>query len=230
MMVNDNATPHKADAYDAEIFNTIPFYRRFHLETIDLVHNVLPDVSVWLDTGCGTGYLTELALPLFPEVRFLLADPSPAMLDRARERLAAFPSHRLTILGTLGTESLIGHVNDSPQVITAIQSHHYYSEEARSQATGVCFGLLERGGIYITFENIRPDTDRGTSIGLDRWCRYQRECGRSAEAVEDHRSRFGKNYFPITSSGHLRLLREVGFTVAEKFWLSYMQAGFYAIK
>jgi hypothetical protein len=35
-----------------------------------------------LDTGCGTGYLVELALPVFPQTRFILADPAQAMLER----------------------------------------------------------------------------------------------------------------------------------------------------
>ena len=79
-------------------------------------------------------------------------------------------------------------------------------------------------------QNIRPGTPRGIEIGLDRSLRFQRESGRSAEAVEEHRARFGRNFFPITVSEHLDLLRTAGFSVAEAFWLSYMQAGFYGIK
>jgi tRNA (cmo5U34)-methyltransferase len=229
-MMNDNATPHTAASYDGEIFRTIPFYRQFHAETIDLVRTVVPDATLWLDTGCGTGYLTEQALPLFPAVRFLLADPSPAMLDQARERLSPFPPDRFRFLGAMATEGLLDLVSESPQVITAIQSHHYGAEGARIQATEVCFRLLARGGIYVTFENIRADTPRGTTIGLDRWCRFQRESGRSPDAVEEHRSRFGRNYFPITIPEHLHLLRDTGFATVEIFWLSHMQAGFYAIK
>lgn len=43
-------------------------------------------------------------------------------------------------------------------------------------------------------------------------------------------TRFKHKYFPITIGEHLNLLKRVGFRVAELFWLSYMQAGFYAIK
>jgi len=88
--MSDNSTPHKAAEYDGEIRRTIPFYHLFHTETIDLVRTLLPDVSLWLDTGCGTGYLAEQALPLLPKARFLLADPSPAMLDHAAKGSHAF--------------------------------------------------------------------------------------------------------------------------------------------
>jgi tRNA (cmo5U34)-methyltransferase len=228
--MNDNSTPYKAAEYDAEILRTVPFYCQFHTETIDLVRTLLPEVSVWLDTGCGTGYLAEQALPVFTGTRFLLADPAQAMLDLARARLARFPSGRVRFLDAVGSEGLVGVVPEAPQVISAIQSHHYGGEEARRMATGACFRLLEPGGVYLTFENIRPDTPRGIEIGLDRWLRFQREAGRPTQAVEEHRSRFDRNYFPITVSEHLELLRMVGFTTVEVFWLSHMQAGFYAIK
>ncbi len=226
----DNSTPHNASDYDREIFKTVPFYRLFHTEVIDLVRTLLPHASVWLDTGCGTGYLAEQALPLLPETRFLLADPSCAMLDQARVRLARFPSARIRFLGALATEELAGIVPEMPHVISAIQCHHYGGEEARRRATETCFRLLEGGGLYVTFRNIRPETARGVEIGLDRWSHFQREAGRPEQAVDEHRSRFGKNYFPITIAEHLELLRTTGFSSAEIFWLSHMQAGFYALK
>lgn len=228
--MSDNSTPYNASDYEREVFRTIPFYRFFHTETIDLVRTLLPDPSVWLDTGCGTGYLAEQALPLLPKTRFLLADPAPAMLDRARFRLSRFPSDRIGFLGTLATEELAGAVPETPRVISAIQCHHYGGDEARRRATDVCFRLLEKGGLYVTFENIRPATLRGVEIGLDRWSNFQTEAGRSQEAVDEHRARFGKNYFPITVAQHLELLKSAGFSTVEIFWLSQMQAGFYAIK
>jgi tRNA (cmo5U34)-methyltransferase len=228
--MTDNATPHNAAAYDRDVIRTIPCYTLFHSETIDLVRTLLPEVSVWLDTGCGTGYLVEQALPLLPQTSFLLADPSSAMLDQARERLSRFPSGRIRFLGAFPTDELTPAIAGNPQVITAIQSHHYSGDTARRRATETCFRLLASGGVYVTFENIRPDTARGTDTALERWCRFQRAAGRSDQIVAEHRARFDKNYFPITVAEHLALLRATGFPVAETFWLSYMQAGFYAIK
>ncbi len=56
------------------------------------------------------------------------------------------------------------------------------------------------------------------------------EQGRSTSEVESHRKRFNIRYFPITIEEHLDQLRNTGFQVAEIFWLSYMQAGFFAVK
>jgi tRNA (cmo5U34)-methyltransferase len=228
--MSDNTTPHSASDYDREIFRTVPFYSLLHTETIDLVRTLVPNVSVWVDTGCGTGYLVEQALPLLPNTRFLLADPAQAMLDQARMRLAHVPSSRICFLGAFPSEELGGVVSETPQDITAIQSHHYGGDVVRRHATVSCFQLLDKGGLYITFENFRPDTEQGTKVGLDRWCRFQIEAGRSEKSVEEHRARFGKNYFHITIAQHLELLRTTGFSAAEIFWLSHMQVGLYAIK
>jgi tRNA (cmo5U34)-methyltransferase len=228
--MSDNSTPYRAADYDCDVIETIPFYHQLHTEAIDLVRTVRPDVTVWLDTGCGTGYLVEQALPVFPGTRFFLADPSAGMLERAGARLSGVPSERLCFLAPLRSEELAGAVGETPQVISAIQSHHYGGAEARRRATRVCHQLLEPGGIYVTFENFRPATLKGVEIALERWLCFQKTAGRSSEAVEEHRLRFDRNYFPITVAEHLELLRNTGFSTAEVFWLSQMQAGFYAIK
>ncbi|MBN1997253.1 hypothetical protein JW935_06865 [candidate division KSB1 bacterium] len=106
----------------------MPFYEIFHDETIDLIKTVKPSPAVWLDTECGTGYLTENALSVFTGTEFVPADPS--------------------------------------------------------------------------------------------------------SVVENHIKRFDQSYFSITVRQHLnlKLLLKTGFSIAELFWFSHMQAGFYAIK
>lgn len=228
-MLNDNATAYPSNVYDTEVLKTIPFYLEFHLETIDLIRTVRPDVGLWLDTGSGTGYLPQLALARFPDTRFLLADPSQAMLDIARVRLTRFGA-RIAFAGVLRSEELASAVTEAPQVVTAIQCHHYGDREARRRATLACRQVLAPGGVYVTFENIRPESPQAVQIALERWLRFQREAGRSAEEVEEHRLRFDRDFFPITVAEHLELLREAGFATVGVFWLSQMQAGFYAIK
>jgi len=229
-MMNNNSTPHSANDYDREIIRTLPFYLELHEETIGLVRTVRPDVATWLDTGCGTGLLAELAIPAFPGTGFVLADPSSTMLERARERLRHVPPGKIRFLDPVGSAELNGEMCDPPQVISAIQCHHYGGAEARRAATRSCYAMLEAGGLYITFENIRPATARGVEVGLDRWCAFQIEAGRPPEAVAEHRQRFGRKYFPITVAEHLQLLTDTGFSSVELFRLSHLQAGFYAIK
>ena len=231
MVQSDNTTPYKASEYDRNVRRTIPFYETMHRETIDLVRTVRADVTCWLDTGCGTGHLIELALSAFPGAHFLAADPSPAMLEEARKRLRDVPEGRVTFLPPASSEGLssCGDVT-APQVITAILCHHYLQAQQRQEATVSCFRMLDTGGLFVTFENVLPRSTEGSDIGFARWKRWQMEQGRSPAEVEEHLKRFNKQYFPIPVAEHVRLLKSVGFRVAEVFWVSQMQAGLYALK
>ena len=226
----DNTTPFDAAQYAQGIQSTMPFYDVFHAQIIDLVRTVKPDVRTWLDTGCGDGGLIEKAWPHFPGATFYAADPADSMLSEAKARLKSIPQRNLVMVGAAGTEDLELGKGVQPEIISAILSHHYLDRDGRRRATKKCFDLLAENGVYITFENIHPDTSEGLGIGLDRWKRFQIAEGREPETVEKHVSRFNRSYFPITREEHLSLLRESGFRVAEPFWLSYLQGGFYAIK
>lgn len=227
---SDNATPHKSSEYDKKVKETIPFYELFHDETIDLVRTVKPEAKFWLDTGCGTGLLVEKALLHLPSTLFILADPSNEMLVQAKERLRLVPSDRIQFIDSVGSEDLAEQISVQPEVVTAIMCHHYLKPDQRRNAVKACYDLLATGGIFITFENIYPDTERHLEIGLRRWKRFQLSQGRSAETVGRHLERFDTKYFPLRVSEHIELLKECGFSIANLFWYSQMQAGFYAIK
>src|SRR4030042_2612904 len=150
--VSDNKTPHKSSEYDVNVIKTIPFYECFHQQTIDLVKTIKPDVKEWLDTGCGTGFLVEKALPVFKDCIFVLEDPSAEILMIAKKRLG---NHKnIKYLDPIRTEDMKLVNPKEYDVITAIQAHHYSSKEDRIKATGKCYQLLKTNGIYITFENI----------------------------------------------------------------------------
>jgi len=231
MGASDNATPHTAADYDVSVRQTIPFYEAIQSQTVDLVRAIRPEAECWLDTGCGTGYLVELAIPHFPLTGFVLTDPSPAMLDRAKRRLKDHEPDRVRFLPPIGNENLSTCERQvHPQVVTAILCNHYLHREGRQAATEASHRLLATDGLFVTVENISPANEAGVTLGLERWRRFQLAQGRSPSIVDDHVKRFNTEYFPITVDEHLGLLRQVGFRNVDLFWLSHMQAGFYAVK
>lgn len=225
--MRDNKTSQSAQEYDNNIEKTIPMYKFFNEQIIDLVKAVKPDTKVWLDTGCGTGNLISKAKEEFPKTRFILADPSLAMLSIAKDKFR--DKERDMEFISAGTENL-ELPDDNCDVITTVMSHHYFDEKERIVATQNCFRMLKKGGVYVNFETIRPSTKNGLIIGLERWRRAQIGKGKSPESVEKHISRYGIELFPISIKSHLDLLYETGFSAVEILWVSVMQAGFYAIK
>ena len=178
---SDNKTPCKASEYDDNVKAAMPFYEMFHSETIDLVKTVKPKAKCWLDTGCGTGILVEKAFSQFPHTFFILADPSKEMLLQARKRLESFPSDRIRFIDSVGSENLRENLNEQPEIITAIMCHHYFKPGQRRNAVKACFESLAPDGIFITFENIYPDSEKHLEIGLRRWKKFQLSQGRNSE-------------------------------------------------
>ena len=224
IFMRDNKTSQSAIEYDVNVTKTIPKYRLFHDETINLIKLGKPTVESWLDTGSGTGTLILKAIEHFKNIRFVAADPSKSMLDIAKEKLSG---KDITYI-LAGSEELV--CCDSFDVVTAIMVHHYLDIGDRIKATQNCFRMLKEGGIYVTFETIRSNTEKGTQIGLRRWREAQLMSGKSIDAVDKHISRYGIELLPISIESHIKLLKEVGFSTIEILWVSGMQAGFYAIK
>ena len=135
----DNTTPHKAAEYDQNIFKTIPYYELFYTETIDLVRSLKNAPQYWLDTGCGTGNLIARAVAMFPNTHFLLADPSTEMLAQARQRLHASGVQNVTFYAPAASQQLSAVLDHTPEVITAIQCHHYLNADGRRQSTLECY-------------------------------------------------------------------------------------------
>ena len=208
----NSATSFIPEVYENVVRQMMPFYDVFQAEAVDVVKTVKPDVKQWLDTGCGTGNLVELALKAFPDTCFILADPTERMLQAAVTRLKASYGKRATFLPPVPTEGLPAYKDLlKPQVITAILCHHYYQKEQRRKATEICYQLLDDGGVYITVENTMPESAQGTQLTIERWKRFQIEHGRLKVMAEKHAARFNSEYFPVTVQEHLTLLRETGF-------------------
>jgi len=226
---NDNSTAHKSSEYDEKILRTIPYYEQIHRECIHLIETVFPHPSAWLETGCGTGTFAAAAMERFPDTTFYLADPSESMLEICRKKLSERTKAGQCVI-TSSTSLGIDLPENSLDVITAIQCHHYLDPAAREETTAHLYRLLKPGGLYIHFENIRPSSQDGMAIGKERWRRFLTDNGRTREEAYLQVERLDSEYFPITIEEHLGLLRRVGFRGSEILWASHMQAGFYSVK
>ena len=221
----DNRSAFNVNGYDANVRKVIPFYDDIYQQIFSIIgaHCGKRSISL-LDTGCGTGTLGKMACSRLELSELVLCDPSEKMLGEAREKLAG---HKCSIIRA-GSEDL--DFSERFDVVTAIQSHHYFDRDTRKTAVRNCFNALKSGGIFICFENTAPFSSTGKDIVLRRLEEYETAAGRTPEEVINHTARYGTEFFPINIEEHLDLLRETGFGAAELFWHSYLQSGFYGIK
>ncbi|MGL4773608.1 MAG: class I SAM-dependent methyltransferase, partial [Clostridium sp.] len=204
----DNVTSHNSKEYDESVRKVIPFYENFHKETISLIKEYMPNCERWLDIGCGTGTLIEKCYEEFKNTKFILVDISESMLEIAKIRLRKESVQFLEPCSSLNIQE---HLREKVNIITAIQVNHYLNRNDREIAIRNAYELLNKDGMYITFENIRPSSEEGIELQLKRWKTFQLESGRTINEVNNHISRFDKEYFPITILEHLELLKKIGF-------------------
>jgi tRNA (cmo5U34)-methyltransferase len=147
------------------------------------------------------------------------------MLDLARAKNADLPADRFLHAASDTLPELAAF-----DVITAVQSHHYYPDIAgREGALRRCFSLLRPGGALVVFENVRAETDLGHALQRRRWAAFQHSQGRDEATVDLHLARENTKFFPIRVTEHLDLLKKIGFPTVEIVWRAHSQAGFLAI-
>ena len=222
--MKDNVSAFCAEEYDEKIKKTLPYYEEFYRQVIDVVKAKFDRPVKWLDVGCGTGKMAEEGWKAVKIDRLLCCDHSPEMVRTSGER---FQNKNVEFL----TVSLLDmDIEETFDVVTAIQVLHYFKGEERMKAVRKCFEALNAGGIFLTFENFAPYSEAGKKLFLKRWKAYQMQQGRSKEECEKHLQRYGKEYYPVTISEQMDSLKQCGFKDCEIIWVSNMQAGLLGIK
>ena len=223
--MTDNKSAFAVNQYDENVRKVIPFYDEIYEQIFSVINAHCGDKPLAvLDSGCGTGNFGVMALERQNLSELVLCNPSEKMLANARKKL----NNQACKYHCIGSEKL--DFENRFDVVTAIQSHHYFDRATREVAVRNCFKALKAGGIFICFENTAPFTEYGVSNMLKRLETYEIKAGRTPEEVKSHSARYNREFFPITIKEHLELLKKTGFSTAELFWHSYMQSGFYAVK
>lgn len=222
--MKDNNSAFNVDEYDEKIAQTLPYYQDFYQTVVDLVSVYFKEEPRWLDVGCGTGKMAEVALANLEVESFLFFDSSSKMIEFVSKKF------KLSNVDFLNESIEKLSFNNEFDIITAIQVNHYLHRDKRIIAIENCYRGLKDNGIFITFENYAPFSDVGKELGLARWKKYQLNHGRNINEVQNHLNRYGQDYFPITINEHMKLIKDCGFKVVEIIWLSYLQVGFLAIK
>ena len=159
----DNKSAFAVNQYDENVRKVIPFYDEIYAQIFSVIEAYCGDRPLAvLDTGCGTGTLGKMALERLNLSELVLCDPSEKMLADAQGKL----KNQVCEFHCVGSEKL--DFENRFDVVTAIQSHHYFDRATREVAVRNCFKALKAGGIFICFENTAPFTEYGVSNMLKR--------------------------------------------------------------
>jgi tRNA (cmo5U34)-methyltransferase len=143
-----------APTYDAARARLIPCYRRFYESAIALLPFARDREIDILDLGAGTGLLSAWVLEAFPSARLTLVDIAPAMLERARERLAKAAHPPVIAVRDYAREPLGGPYD---AVVSALSIHHC-EDGVKRELFGRILAALRPGGIFVNAEQVLGPT------------------------------------------------------------------------
>ncbi|GEM_PF-152989 len=123
----------------------------------------IPVPSV-LDVGCGTGMLSERLLGAFPSCRLAGVDLSPAMVERARARLAGRAEVR-----EADAERLPFHDGAFDLVVCNDSFHHYPDPD---RAVFQMWRVLRKGGALVLGDVWQPAPARAV---MNAWMPFSHE-------------------------------------------------------
>ncbi len=119
-----------------------------------------------LDLGCGDGVLLETMLQRWPGAQGVALDGSPAMLERAAQRLAALPASAVHCIqadfNAADWVDLLPYCAFDA-VVSSFAIHH--SEDDRKRALyAEIYHLLRPGGVFINVEHVASASPHGETL------------------------------------------------------------------
>jgi SAM-dependent methyltransferase len=169
-----------------------------------------PEPACVIDVGSGPGDVLAVFLGQFPSARGIWTDASAAMLDIARERLAAFGdrvSYRIIDM----TDLLSGDLPAGAEVITTSRAAHHLNRAGLLHFYAQAASLLAPGGWLVNLDHIGPDEvwDRRLRAARKRF-------GSSPERQQHHHD------YPLTSvQDHLAAYAAAGVRDVEVVWRAF---------
>jgi tRNA (cmo5U34)-methyltransferase len=175
----------------------------------------------WLvDLGYGSGQVEEMIFGRVPDARIVGVDSSAAMMDLARERLAAFAGRFEGVRHDLAALDGLRLPEQPYRFAIAVQSLHHLSQEEMRAAYRWIHGRLEPGGLFLLLDRLRVENAEVWRVMRRVWERQDRVYGSAVAAHEGEsfpaheqvvRERGDR---PVLLEQHLRWLREAGFDAA----------------
>ena len=186
-----------------------------------------PETREILDIGCGAGNQTLNLLRVFPDADCTLLDISPAMLDRARERVGAVTGKVAWIEGDIRTAELPKGKFDL--AVAAAVLHHLRDRDDWKRTFAKIHSLLKPGGILLVSDLIRHENPKIEALFKVRQEIFLREALGDAEAERIMRS-IAESDTPSPLEFQFDCLRQLGFREVALLHKNLVFAAYYALK
>src|SRR5215203_1457391 len=202
----------------------------------------VPGDGLLVDLCCGEGLLSQALLERFPRARVLALDLSPAMLERARARLAAHGDRFATRRFDLADRSWRRFPEPVRAFVSSLAIHHLDGEGKRELYRDLAAALAP-GGAAVIADLVEPATPGARALAARSWDEAVRRrafelAGHLGPYEEFQRQRW--NLYAETEPDpidrpsplfdQLRWLAEAGLAGVDVFWMKAGHAVFGGVR
>ncbi|WP_406658329.1 class I SAM-dependent methyltransferase [Methanolobus sp. ZRKC2] len=177
------------------------------------------------ELGCGTGFFTEFVLNTRPNLEITSMDKSPWMLEIVRNKSELE-----------GVKLILGNVFETwpsenyDVILTALNLHHFNNTD-KFNLIKMIHGSLNKGGLFITADVFKPDTEFEEMTYRNMWFDSMIEAGFSEENAKSMIEMRKSAYDSIdTLEGYKRKLIDAGFRNICCPYVNYIYGIFVAYK
>jgi tRNA (cmo5U34)-methyltransferase len=237
---NDNTPPPSPENWteaDSQLYRQLaPVAVPARVEQIACLLTLLPfkqdETFRAVELGCGEGLLSLAVLDCFRQAELIALDGSAEMRRQASKRLETFGNRATVTLFDLASLDWLAFAQDADCVLSSLCIHHLKGPEKQALFAALYERLSSRGVLLIAdlIQPQRPEARDFFAATYDRIATAQSLAETGSTELFDLFVETEWNYYsfedpadtPSPLIDQLVWLKEVGFAVADCFWL---QAG-----
>lgn len=121
-----------------------------------IIQKFRPQVSRFLDLGCGNGILGRAIHAQYPDAKGIFLDFSESMINAAKSQQVTHPENLEFIVQDFGIKSWIADLAQGEPfdvIVSGFAIHHQPDERKREIYTEI-YQLLQPGGVFINIEHV----------------------------------------------------------------------------
>ncbi len=202
-----------AQVFDDMVSRSVPLYIDVTRFTGDWIQHFYQPETAIVDIGCSTGTTTHwIARVLDTPAHFLAIDNSPAMIEKAREKLNQFPEqHTLE----LRCENVMKVRLPPSSAVVINYTLQFLPVAERRKLLERIYEALVPGGILLISEKLRSPSPVVQELTTFLYERFKMEQGYSRTEIELKKEALDQVLVPFTEDEHRHHLKEVGFEHVE---------------
>jgi tRNA (cmo5U34)-methyltransferase len=123
-----------------------------------VIHKARPQVSNFLDLGCGDGIMGRAVLAQYPEAQGVFVDFSAPMIDAAKTKTDGNHTFIVQDYGSVDWLKSIELAAPFDVIVSGFSIHHQ-PDEHKKELYRELFYLLKPGGVFLNLEHVAPSDE-----------------------------------------------------------------------